>query len=120
MSPTMTIPANGALTLEVREIFAQVTRYPLEILVPEASLEEDLGIDSVKLGEVFAVLRERYALPEKLDVTREQVKRIAGISVALAQYIRVSAPPPPAADHHANGNAASARAEDLLSSVRQV
>src|SRR5712692_704934 len=41
-------------------IFAEVTRYPLEILKPESDLEEELGIDSVKLGEVFSVLRERY------------------------------------------------------------
>ena len=47
----------GDLTDEVRDIFAQVTRYPVDILEPHASLEEDLGIDSVKLGEVFAVLR---------------------------------------------------------------
>jgi len=37
-----------------------VTRYPLDILELGANLEEDLGIDSVKLGEIFAVLRERY------------------------------------------------------------
>ena len=43
---------------QVRDIFCEVTRYPVDILEPHASLEEDLGIDSVKLGEIFAVLRE--------------------------------------------------------------
>jgi NAD(P)-dependent dehydrogenase (short-subunit alcohol dehydrogenase family)/acyl carrier protein len=111
----------GDFQTEVREIFSSVTRYPIEILEPEASLEEDLGIDSVKLGEVFAVLRERYSLPEKLEVTREQVKTIAGISAALGDYIRASAPPA-AMPAHANGHAAAVHpvVEDLTLSVRRV
>jgi enoyl-[acyl-carrier protein] reductase III len=130
--------ASGNFQNEVREIFASVTRYPLEILEPSASLEEDLGIDSVKLGEVFAVLRERYSLPEKLEVTREQVKTIAGISDALgeyiAEYIQAAAPAVPAV-HSTNGHAGNGHVayesngpvpavrptpEDLASSIRQV
>jgi NAD(P)-dependent dehydrogenase (short-subunit alcohol dehydrogenase family)/acyl carrier protein len=78
----------------VQEIFARVTRYPLEVLDPASGLEEDLGIDSVKLGEVFAVLREQYGLPEQLDLPREQLKTIAGIAEALQEYISKSAAPP--------------------------
>jgi len=37
----------------VRDIFASVTRYPLDVLELNASLEEDLGIDSVKAGRSF-------------------------------------------------------------------
>ena len=72
---------------QVREVFCAVTRYPIDILEPHASLEEDLGIDSVKLGEVFAVLRERYGLPAQLDMPRERLKTIAGISESLEQYL---------------------------------
>lgn len=72
---------------EVRAIFAEVTRYPIDILEPSANLEEDLGIDSVKLGEVFAVLRERYRLPEVLDVPRESMKTIGAIATALGKYV---------------------------------
>ena len=84
--------ANGlgdvtSLLAKMREIFAQVTRYPIDILEPDAALEEDLGIDSVKLGEVFAVVREQYSLPEKLDLPREQLKSIAGITAALHDYL---------------------------------
>jgi len=78
----------GSVQASVLEIFAQVTRYPMEVLDPVAGLEEDLGIDSVKLGEVFAVLREKYHLPEKLEISRERLKNIAGISVALDEYLR--------------------------------
>lgn len=37
----------------VQRLFAEVTRYPRELLEPNADLEEDLGIDSVKLGEIL-------------------------------------------------------------------
>jgi enoyl-[acyl-carrier protein] reductase III len=43
----------------VVDTLVELTRYPREILVPTAHLEEDLGIDSVKRGEIFAVLRSR-------------------------------------------------------------
>lgn len=81
--------ATVALSLEndVLAVFAEVTRYPLEILDPEASLEEDLGIDSVKLGEVFSVLRERYDLPQHMGLTPENLKNIRVISIALEQHL---------------------------------
>lgn len=78
--------------IEAQRVFAEVTRYPLEILDLEANLEEDLGIDSVKLGEVFAVLREKYRLPEKLDIPRERLMTIGGIAEALRDYVSSPAP----------------------------
>jgi enoyl-[acyl-carrier protein] reductase III len=102
--PAVSTPKNGAspvkdpvkdLDQSVRAVFAEVTRYPLDILDPSAGLEEDLGIDSVKLGEVFAVLRERYHLPEDLDIPREKLKTIGAVTDALRSY--VAAPPAPAA-----------------------
>src|ERR1041385_5701826 len=77
---------------KVRQIFAEVTRYPLEVLDPGSALEEDLGIDSVKLGEVFAVLREQYSLPEKLDLPRERLKTIGGIADVLHEYLSTREP----------------------------
>lgn len=71
---------------DIQGIFAEVTRYPLEVLEPDAHLEEDLGIDSVKLGEVFSVLRERFGLPVELDVPREQLTSIAAVSDAIARF----------------------------------
>lgn len=88
MSTIHAVPVINDLNISVRDIFAQVTRYPLEVLDPSAGLEEDLGIDSVKLGEVFAVLREQYGLPEQLDLPREKLKTIAGIAEALRDYLR--------------------------------
>ncbi len=87
------------MTSGVQRVFAQVTRYPLEILDPEAALEEDLGIDSVKLGEVFAVLRETYALPPVLGIPPEQLRTIGSIAGALTQYLVEHA-----AEANGNGN----------------
>src|SRR6266576_3123229 len=70
----------------VLDVFAQVTRYPIGILDPNAHLEDDLGIDSVKLGEVFAVLRERFHLPEQLDIPQESLISMGAISKALMQF----------------------------------
>ncbi|HXT22514.1 MAG TPA: SDR family NAD(P)-dependent oxidoreductase, partial [Thermoanaerobaculia bacterium] len=79
--------SNVAMTSGVQRVFAQVTRYPLEILDPQAPLEEELGIDSVKLGEVFAVLRETYGLPPQIGIPPEQLRTIGGIAGALAEYL---------------------------------
>src|SRR5437773_1734511 len=100
------VPVIDDLNIGVREIFAEVTRYPLEVLDPASGLEEDLGIDSVKLGEVFAVLREKYNLPEKRDIPRERLKTIAGIAEALHDYLQeavAAAPKQGAAQNQADG-----------------
>lgn len=108
MSTAYTLPVANDFNSGVREIFAQVTRYPLEVLDPTSSLEEDLGIDSVKLGEVFAVLRERYNLPEKMDLPREKLKTIGGIAEALQIYLRASAVPAHAVGNGGNGDSKQA------------
>jgi len=93
------------MTSGVQRVFAQVTRYPMEILDPEAALEEDLGIDSVKLGEVFAVLRETYQLPPVLGIPPDQLRTIGGIAAALQQYLIEHG-----AESNGNGHAAAAAA----------
>ncbi len=107
MSSTHTVSVASNLSNEVRNVFAQVTRYPLEVLDLSSGLEEDLGIDSVKLGEVFAVLREQYNLPEKLDLPREQLRTIGGIAEALQVYLKVTTPAPQ--ETSANGHSAAAQ-----------
>jgi NAD(P)-dependent dehydrogenase (short-subunit alcohol dehydrogenase family)/acyl carrier protein len=123
--------AGGSTLEDVTTIFADITRYPKEIIDPNADLETELGIDSVKFGEIFAVLRQRYALPDQevlKTVPRERFRTVAGISdlidelgvaasdprmmvsaapasrvepVAAPNEPRVSAPPQPAASHEA-------------------
>jgi NAD(P)-dependent dehydrogenase (short-subunit alcohol dehydrogenase family)/acyl carrier protein len=68
------------LLSRVQAIFAEVTRYPAEVLDPAADLEDDLGIDSVKRAEILAVFRDRFGLPETLQIAPEQLRTIASIS----------------------------------------
>lgn len=52
---------------QIRNCAASVTRYPLDILTADALLEDELGIDSVKLAEIAAVIgREFHLPPERL------------------------------------------------------
>lgn len=73
---------------DVRRLFADVTRYPLEVIEPDADLENDLGIDSVKLGEVLSVLRERFGLPaaaeEDPDGGLAHLRTVSAIAAAIA------------------------------------
>lgn len=50
----------GAIEKEIKEIIADKTGYPVEMLESDLDLEADLGIDSVKQGEIFGVVRERF------------------------------------------------------------
>ena len=85
---------------ELRQIFAELTRYPIDILSSDADLEDDLGIDSVKLGEIFSVLRERYALPPRTElrdrITPAQLRTIGGITEIVAAFGNGIAEPAPA------------------------
>ncbi|XEY28089.1 SDR family oxidoreductase [Candidatus Uabimicrobium helgolandensis] len=77
---------NKDLAKQVREIFAEVTRYPIDILEDNAHFEEDLGIDSVKLAEVFAVIQEKLNLPEKNSLYEEQFSDIQQVVIAISKY----------------------------------
>ena len=74
------------LTNNVRQIFAEVTRYPQEILQDNAHFEEDLGIDSVKLAEVFAVLQERLDLPKENKLYEQQFSNIRQVVESISDY----------------------------------
>jgi NAD(P)-dependent dehydrogenase (short-subunit alcohol dehydrogenase family)/acyl carrier protein len=102
-SKTRSTPSRGAsvvspdLLARVQQVFADVTRYPIEILEPDASIEEDLGIDSVKLGEIFAALRSKYHLPPadqmKEQLTPERLGTIAGVAAVVAEMGTADLPP---------------------------
>lgn len=83
-------PEPAALA-EVQALVARATRYPQELLTPDADFEDELGIDSVKLQEIGAAVAEAFpglgALPE-----RERRPRTLR---ALASWIAESRPAPP-------------------------
>src|SRR5258708_37762898 len=88
--------ASERLIESITVVFSDITRYPIEIIDPHADLETDLGIDSVKFGEIFAALRERYSLPPP-DVIRtlppERFRTVTGIAGIVAE-LRGAVPEP--------------------------
>lgn len=87
----------------VQQIICEVTRYPAHLVTPEADLEEDLGIDSVKLVEILAAVRARYQITERLVGSVHDVRTVAAIANQLAQRLgagknpEVAVPPSAAA-----------------------
>jgi len=81
------------LLTQVTAVVAEITRYPLELLTSAADLEEDLGIDSVKLGEILAVLRERFGIENRLTDDIREIRSIATIADLLAARLEQTAQP---------------------------
>ncbi|MGZ4187422.1 MAG: SDR family NAD(P)-dependent oxidoreductase, partial [Solirubrobacteraceae bacterium] len=59
---TPELTSEDEVTRRVLELVAEQTGYPTDLLDPELDLEADLGIDTVKQAEVFAAIRESYAI----------------------------------------------------------
>jgi acyl transferase domain-containing protein/NADP-dependent 3-hydroxy acid dehydrogenase YdfG len=55
--------AAGDVQAEVLAVVADKTGYPPDMLDLDLDLEADLGIDTVKQAEVFALIRERFGIP---------------------------------------------------------
>lgn len=79
----------------VTRAFADVTRYPLDILQPEADLEDDLGIDSVKLGEIMATLRNRFRVPPADEWPNALPRTIADVARIVSARARDADTPEP-------------------------
>lgn len=61
-SPQLPAPASEANdSAELLRIVSERTGYPLEMLDPDAALEADLGIDSIKRAEILTVWQRRGA-----------------------------------------------------------
>lgn len=86
-----------ALVERVQTVIGQATRYPPEVLTEDASLENELGIDSVKMVEIFARLREEFGIGEERAIKRDEVKTIGAVARLLETLTAAGkAPAPPA------------------------
>ncbi|RKG93895.1 SDR family oxidoreductase [Corallococcus terminator] len=110
----------------VRHCAASVTRYPLDILTRDAQLEDELGIDSVKLAEIAAVVAREFNLPPDRLPRGGKAPTLGAIAGLVTQVLGESpvalAPVAPAAPVHAateSGKRVSA-GPDLESRVRAV
>lgn len=75
----------------VVDCIADTTRYPKELLTPDADLESDLGIDSVKRVEITVALGEEFRL-DLLDEERDSSVRTIGDVAAWVSRLAQSTP----------------------------
>ncbi|MRH88307.1 acyltransferase domain-containing protein [Nocardia sp. SYP-A9097] len=100
------VAAADALTGDVlrqalREVVADKTGYPVEMVDPTMDLEADLGVDSIKRVQVIGALQERFPElpvlgPEQLGTLRtldQIVSELAGADVAPTVSVPVVAVP---------------------------
>jgi enoyl-[acyl-carrier protein] reductase III len=105
----------------VRQCAASVTRYPLDILTGDAQLEDELGIDSVKLAEIAAVVGREFNLPPD-RLPRGGKARTLGEMAALVSSLVPGAAPPgaPVGVPRPLASPAPRNGPDLESRVRAV
>ncbi len=91
----------------ILDLVSEKTGYPIEMLDPDLDLEADLGVDTVKQAELFAQVREHYAIPRKEDLRLSDYNTLAkviqfaseasvgqpGRTDAGSASVRVSSPP---------------------------
>lgn len=83
----------AALLPELTRLVAEATRYPLEILEPHADFEHDLGIDSVKLGEILVIVRRHFEIPEDAKIVPQEFRTLSNAADAVARLLRSGASP---------------------------
>ncbi|MCK8497399.1 SDR family oxidoreductase [Myxococcus fulvus] len=94
MSPSSPqgIPSSAQVLERIRQCAASVTRYPLDILTAEASLEDELGIDSVKLAEIAAVVAREFNLSADRLPRGAKARTLGAIAEGVASLLAESAP----------------------------
>ncbi|MFI6364228.1 SDR family NAD(P)-dependent oxidoreductase [Nocardia sp. NPDC050630] len=70
-SASAAAPSGDDLRIALREVVAEKTGYPVEMVDPSMDLEADLGVDSIKRVQVIGALQERF--PELPSLGPEQL-----------------------------------------------
>ncbi|HOI43255.1 MAG TPA: beta-ketoacyl synthase N-terminal-like domain-containing protein, partial [Elusimicrobiales bacterium] len=71
-APAATVTAElseESVKTEILDMITAKTGYPKDMLELDLDMEADLGIDTVKQAELFAAMREHYAIPRKDNVS---------------------------------------------------
>ena len=87
----------------VTEVVARVTHYPLELLAPHAHFENDLGIDSVKLGEIGVELRSAFPPLAELPPPQTPIETLADLTRRVEEALRGRPAPASSSTLHENG-----------------
>ncbi len=91
-------PAPGSSVAEkVLGMVAEKTGYPRDMLELDLDLEADLGIDTVKQAEVFALVREAFSIPRQDDVKLRDYPTLRHVIGFVNKYLPAAAPVAPAA-----------------------
>ena len=77
--------APGALSELVIATIAEVTRYPRSVLRPEAELEDELGIESVKRAEILGALGSKLGIAPPENGSLGGLKTIADVVAAACR-----------------------------------
>jgi hypothetical protein len=83
MRSVLGVPENSNLKdhlADVRRHVADVTRYPLEILTPDADFEDDLGVDSVKQAEILATITAEFPAAAGINPRAEGLRWAIGMT----------------------------------------
>ncbi len=110
---------------------AAATRYPTELLIANADLENDLGIDSVKNLEILLALAEEFGVELTQEVRDPNVRTIGDVARWIEQLLESKHPREPQShpmqraerssapsvrDNHAQDNRARGRTADSMPS----
>ncbi len=93
-TPAVAAAATGhdSTTQAVVEIVAEKTGYPADMLALDLDLEADLGVDTVKQAEVFAVVREKFNIPRVADLKLRDYPTLQHVVAFVRQHIGAAAP----------------------------
>lgn len=94
---TAVLPARDELVARIRQMYAEVLQYPVDVIEEDAELEADLGVSSLKHTQAFVRLLDLYGLPTPGAEIRVFSYRTVGQVAGLLQQL---ATPP---DSHAMG-----------------
>ncbi|WP_407562553.1 acyltransferase domain-containing protein [Streptomyces sp. 184] len=97
---TAPAPAGPGVLATLQQVYADRLGYPVEAMDPDADLEGDLGIDSLKRMEVLSTLIDRFGLHHVADDTRFALQSTLG---GLARLIDETGRTAPAAGVRADG-----------------
>ncbi|WCD85206.1 Polyketide biosynthesis protein PksE [Streptomyces xanthophaeus] len=82
-APADSAPAEEEVFAVLRTLYAQALEYPEEVFTPDALLEAELGVDSVKQVELLSRASTHYGLPARASDFRlgdyETLDKIAGL-----------------------------------------
>jgi [acyl-carrier-protein] S-malonyltransferase len=84
---TAVLPARDELVARIRQVYAEVLQYPVEVLEEDAELEADLGVSSLKHTQAFVRLLDLFGLPTPGAEIRVFSYRTIGQVAGLLQQL---------------------------------